>query len=642
MGAEFKTLSPGTVVSGRYEIEKCLGVGSAAMVYKCRDLRLPRITALKVLFPHVAKANKGSARFKKEIMYSYEINDRNVVRTYEFVEDEELDVTAITMEFVNGGDLVGLLEGPDPLSIAGILDVSAQLLSGVKAIHDCGIIHRDLKPENLLITTDGVIKIADFSVAWTETATRLTGHGGVVGSIAYISPEYLERGELDKRADLYGVAVILYEILTGQAPFEADNVIGILAARNKEATPDPAKHRLDCPKELSKIVKKGLEKNPDDRYSSAEEMLAEIERLRGTMSYVSDPQELKNAVQNAWGGETRGRTSSMFYRAQLVGRMHLSKTHILIVVLLMGLAGATAVPSLQEFADLFLDKGRGTVQLSAKQMRLASQRKIDRELSEKKQELQKEVEIARKKAEEEALRLTEEAKEAQKAAEDAAKAAEEERAEELKKAEEKAAEMGAQLAQLQELEKQRKESPTGAAQDVVSSIDRQEKPVQVAKAVVKRPPKEPTYEYKVKAALIMKFIEHFTWPDQKKSQFGSELPFCIVGSDPFGRYLTRVAKKSKPKGKSHVSVKQLSSRALSSSISKCQVAFISGWEQSNTNELVRKFHKKGVLTVTEKLSAGIIHLYVVRGNVKFDINEKEAKVADLGVSPALIKLAKRS
>ena len=354
MSVEFNTLAAGTIVAGRYEIEKCLGVGSAAMVYKCRDLRLPRITALKVLFPHVAKAGKGSARFKKEIMYSYEINDPNVVRTYEFVEDPDLDVTAITMEFVNGGDLVGLLEGPEPLSLSAILDVTAQLLKGVKAIHDCGIIHRDLKPENLLITSDGVVKIADFSVAWTETATRLTGHGGVVGSIAYISPEYLERGELDKRADLYAVAVILYEMLTGQAPFEADNVIAILAARNKEATPDPAKIRLDCPKELSRLVKKGLEKNPDDRYSSAEEMLQEVENIRSTMSFVSDPNELKTAVQNSWGGDARGRTSSMFYRVQLVGRMHLSKTHIMMFLLLIGLAGFAAVPSLKEFTDLFL------------------------------------------------------------------------------------------------------------------------------------------------------------------------------------------------------------------------------------------------------------------------------------------------
>ena len=220
----------------------------------------------------------------------------------------------------------------------------------------------------------------------------------------------------------------------------------------------------------------------------------------------------------------------------------------------------------------------------------------------------------------------------------------EERLKELKLAEEKAAEMSAKLEQLEAAEKQRRESATGAAQDLVSKVDKEREGQQFAKMIPQATPKpkpaEPTYEYKVKAALIMRFIEHFTWPEEKSAQFGSELPLCIVGTDPFGKYLTSVARKAKPKGKSRITIQHLTSRALASSMAKCQVAFISGWERENSNELVRKFHKKSVLTVTERLSAGIIHLYVVRGNVRFDINEKEAKIADISVSPALIKLAK--
>ncbi len=267
----FLSLHPGTIVNGRYEIERCLGTGSMGMVYACKHRELGgHKVAMKVLFSEVARDEVAAARFKNEIVAAYGVSHPNVVRAYEYFRDG--DLIAFTMEYIGGGDLADKLNSENTLSIYEISKLLYQMCSGVQAIHDAGIVHRDLKPENILITVKGDIKITDFGIARTGTGPKLTEHGGVVGTIDYVSPEYLERGQVDGRSDIYSMGVLAYEMITGQAPFKGNSVIETMTLRLKKIPERPEVLRPDCPKELSDIVIRALEKDPMKRYQKSSDM----------------------------------------------------------------------------------------------------------------------------------------------------------------------------------------------------------------------------------------------------------------------------------------------------------------------------------------------------------------------------------
>jgi eukaryotic-like serine/threonine-protein kinase len=227
------SLQPGTVISGRYEVVKSLGMGSMGVVYACRHRDLQgHIVSVKVLFPEVAQDQIAAARFKNEICASYVVSHPNVVRAYEYLTDG--DLVAYSMEYVNGGDLADRLEKDGPLmSIPEIVSILSQTCAGVQAIHDAGIIHRDLKPENILISNDGRIKITDFGIARTDRGPKLTEHGGVVGSIHYVSPEYMIHSQCDWRSDIYAIGILAYEMITGDAPFRGESVYAAMTKRLK-------------------------------------------------------------------------------------------------------------------------------------------------------------------------------------------------------------------------------------------------------------------------------------------------------------------------------------------------------------------------------------------------------------------------
>jgi len=263
-------LKPGMIIQGKYEVVRCLGAGSMGMVYAVKHLDLQgRVLAMKVLFSDVAKDEVQAARFKNEIVASYEVNHPHVVRAYDYF--RENDMVAYTMEYVSGGDLADRLNEDEGLSIQEIVQILRQMASGVQAIHEAGIIHRDLKPENVLITEHGDIKITDFGIARNLKGPRLTDHGGIVGTFAYVSPEYLEHGKVDARSDIYSLGVLAYEMVTGEPPYNASNVIEEMHLR-LTADPVPPIHlRNDCPKALSDAIMRALARDPSQRFSSARE-----------------------------------------------------------------------------------------------------------------------------------------------------------------------------------------------------------------------------------------------------------------------------------------------------------------------------------------------------------------------------------
>ncbi len=266
------SLQPGTVIGGRYEVVKCLGAGSMGLVYACRDRELDgRLVAAKVLFPEVAQDKVAAARFRNEIFASYGVSHPNVVRAYEYLRDG--DLVAYTMEFVGGGDLADRIGNPEQMiPLAEAAELLVQMCRGVQAIHDAGIVHRDLKPENILLTKDGQVKIADFGIARTGHGPKLTEHGGVVGTIDYVAPEYMLNSHVDWRSDIYALGVLAYEMLTNDSPFRGDSVYQTMTKRLKSDPEPPSSLRMECPAELDRVILKAMARDPELRYQSTTEM----------------------------------------------------------------------------------------------------------------------------------------------------------------------------------------------------------------------------------------------------------------------------------------------------------------------------------------------------------------------------------
>ena len=271
------SLQPGTVIGGKYEVVKCLGSGSMGLVYACRNRVLGQIVAVKVLFPEVATDKVASARFKNEILASYEVSHPNVVRAYEYI--TERDLVAYTMEYVGGGDLASKLGADERLPIPEILKLLSQMAAGCQAIHDAGIVHRDLKPENILLTSEGNVKIADFGIARNRHGPKLTEHGGVVGTIDYVAPEYMLKSQVDWRSDIYALGILAYEMVAGESPFKGDSVYATITKRLKTDPDPPSKLRSECPAELDRIILKAMQREPENRYQAGIEMFADLQKL---------------------------------------------------------------------------------------------------------------------------------------------------------------------------------------------------------------------------------------------------------------------------------------------------------------------------------------------------------------------------
>ena len=289
------SLQPGTVIAGRYEVVKCLGAGSMGLVYACRHRELSgHMVAVKVLFPEVAQDRIAAARFRNEIFASYGVSHPNVVRAFEFIRDG--DLVAYTMEFVGGGDLADRLGRPNnPIQIPEVVRLLTQMCLGVQAIHDAGIVHRDLKPENILLTREGQVKIADFGIAKASHGPKLTEHGGVVGTIDYVSPEYMLKSQVDWRSDIYALGILAYEMIAGEPPFRGDSVYATMTQRLKKDPAPPSSIRKECPPELDAIVLRAMHRNPEERYQSASEIFGDLQRLLPPSQRVTTPSNFQAA-----------------------------------------------------------------------------------------------------------------------------------------------------------------------------------------------------------------------------------------------------------------------------------------------------------------------------------------------------------
>ncbi len=272
-------LQPGDVLGGRYEILQMLGEGGMGSVYKAMDRELDRPVALKLIRPELAANPSILARFKQELLLAHQVTHRNVIRIYDLGDAD--GVKFISMEFVEGKDLRGLMEEKKKFSPEEAVEITEQICRALEATHNVGVIHRDLKPQNIMRDGTGRILLMDFGLARNIQGDGMTQSGALVGTMEYMSPEQALAKDLDQRSDLFTLGLILYELLTGKTPYSAESVVASLIKRTQERAIPVSDHDGTIPQPLSNIVSKCLERDPKLRYQNAAELLHDLDLYSG-------------------------------------------------------------------------------------------------------------------------------------------------------------------------------------------------------------------------------------------------------------------------------------------------------------------------------------------------------------------------
>jgi eukaryotic-like serine/threonine-protein kinase len=293
-------VQPGSILAHRYEILSLLGTGGMGSVYKAQDQELDRLVALKVIRPEMARNPAIVDRFKQELRLSHKVTHRNVVRMYDLSEDAGMRF--VTMELVAGRDLRSILEERRKLPPDEAVDVLEQICVALKATHGVGILHRDLKPQNVMREDGGRVVVMDFGMARAiDSNDGLTQTGALIGTLDYMSPEQALGKKLDHRSDIFTFGLIGYELLTGAMPFRADSAIASLLNRTQQRAVPMKEIDKSIPGGLSDIIAKCLEKEPENRYQSAEELDADLrawqDRTSGKKASTSLAQPGKSRIQ---------------------------------------------------------------------------------------------------------------------------------------------------------------------------------------------------------------------------------------------------------------------------------------------------------------------------------------------------------
>src|SRR5437667_3539768 len=250
-----------------------------ADVYLAEDQELGRRVAIKILNSRHGNDDQFIERFRREAKNAAALNHPNIVSIYDRGEAE--DTYYIAMEFLDGRTLKELIVGRGAAPINVAIEYGRQILSALRFAHRHGIVHHDIKPHNVLVDAEGRVKVTDFGIA-RAGVSEMTEAGSIVGTAQYLSPEQARGTDVDQRSDLYSLGIVLYELLTGTLPFTGDTPVEI-AMKHLSTVPEaPSARPPDIPRDLDLIVTRALAKDPRDRYQSAEEMEADLERvLRG-------------------------------------------------------------------------------------------------------------------------------------------------------------------------------------------------------------------------------------------------------------------------------------------------------------------------------------------------------------------------
>lgn len=281
----------GKKLDGRYEMREIIGVGGMAVVYKAYDSIDDRIVSIKVLKDDFLANEEFRRRFKNESKAIAVMSHPNIVKVYDVSYGDKLQY--IVMEYVEGITLKEYIEQQGKLSSREAVFFVIQVLRALQHAHDKGIVHRDIKPQNIMLLENGAIKVTDFGIARFSGSETKTLNDSTIGSVHYISPEQARGDVTDDKADIYSVGVMLYEMLTGKLPFESDSTVSVAIMQLQNDPELPRSINPEIPVGLEQIVVKAMQKNVNDRYQSAAEMLLDIEEFKRNPS-VNFHYEYKN------------------------------------------------------------------------------------------------------------------------------------------------------------------------------------------------------------------------------------------------------------------------------------------------------------------------------------------------------------
>ena len=283
----------GTLVDGRYQVVARIARGGMATVYEALDTRLDRTVALKMMSAALAEDPDFVTRFRREARAAAQLSHPHVVAVFD--QGEAAGLPYLAMEYVPGRTLRDVLRDYGALTPEQALTILDPVLEALIAAHDAGFVHRDIKPENILISDDGRVKVTDFGLARAVSNTTTATQGMIIGTVAYLSPEHVERGDADARSDVYGAGICLFEMVTGQVPFAAESAITVAYQHVNADVPSPSSLRSTVPPDVDALVATATRRDPDLRYPDCRAFLADVRRVRRSLP---PPQPLSKDTQD--------------------------------------------------------------------------------------------------------------------------------------------------------------------------------------------------------------------------------------------------------------------------------------------------------------------------------------------------------
>ncbi|MDB5085548.1 MAG: hypothetical protein JWN30_2434 [Bacilli bacterium] len=262
-------------LANRYELIDRIGGGGMAVVYRALDTLLNRNVSVKVLRSQYASDEEFVRRFRREAQAAASLSHPNIVNIYDVGTEGETHY--IVMEYIDGFTLKELIQSEAPLSVSRSIQITRQICAALKNAHENNIVHRDIKPHNILIGKDGRLKVTDFGIARATTSNAVTQTGSILGSVHYFSPEQARGGITDVKSDIYSLGIVLYEMLTGKLPFSGESPVSVALKHLQEPFIEPRQLDPDLPQSLENVILKCLCKDPDFRYASMQDMIADLD-----------------------------------------------------------------------------------------------------------------------------------------------------------------------------------------------------------------------------------------------------------------------------------------------------------------------------------------------------------------------------
>lgn len=281
----------GTILNNRYEILEKIGEGGMAEVYKARCHKLNRYDAVKILKRDSANDPLVVEKFKREATAVANLSDSNIVNIFDVGTQDGINY--IVMEYVKGKTLKQLITENVRLSYERAIDIAIQITKALDCAHRNNIIHRDIKPQNILITEEGIVKVTDFGIAKASSNVTITNSNKVIGSAHYFSPEQARGNYVDTRTDIYSLGIVIYEMVTGRLPFDAESPVTIALKHLQDTAIPPIELNSSIPSGLNTLIMRCMEKDPNNRYQSAREVLMDLINIQRNLNYevVTTPPE---------------------------------------------------------------------------------------------------------------------------------------------------------------------------------------------------------------------------------------------------------------------------------------------------------------------------------------------------------------